>query len=85
MYNGTDMSDLTDALDVWDQTLGPTQDLLPETTKVIVDAARKVANLDIEAAASILAYNETGGHPHSAHTKKAKRIVNAALGITDDE
>ncbi len=80
------MSDLTDALDWLEEGKPMKSGMSPsDRMDLIVDAARKVANLDIEAAASILAYNETGGRPHSAHTKKAKRIVNAALGITGEE
>jgi len=76
------MSELQDALDFWDETIGPTESLLPNTTKTIVAAARKVANPDYEAA-----FDTYKSHVEDMALSTWDLVgltVDAALGITEE-
>ena len=80
------MSELQDALDRNEEVFKPTWD----ESMLFAIAARRVANLDMEAAIEIinrLRYIETGDEWDDKIDDIAKLVVNAALGITteDDE
>ena len=66
------VSELDDALHNWDINQRPTW------VKPIVEAARRVANPDYEAATAVL----WGVHEAFDAKVMANRVVNAALGIT---
>ena len=77
------MSDLKDLIDQWDnQTLAARA--YPETFIAgFLEAARQVANPNIEAAAKALVESDTDEKWLPYFRDKAKACVNAALG-TDD-
>ncbi len=78
------MSELQDALD-WYEEGEPMGTGMPPGDRMvlIVDAARRVANPDYEAAAEVDATHRPGVGPVTDR-KRVKVIVNAALGITKD-
>ena len=74
------MSELQDALDKWDKHHRPNDPFM----RTFVDAARRVANLDYEAA--IVKHNELYPVPLSAKGEEwVRQIVDAALGITTED
>ncbi len=77
-------SELQDAFNRWDSgKVGKAYQakVIPEP---ILDAARKVANPDYEAAYEALT-KATGGHtPMAIHPATVRQIINAALGIIED-
>lgn len=73
-----ELQDALDRLEVFDRRNGLTFQLVMDLG-VAVEAARRVANPDIEAVAGYL----YGSHDHKA-MKKARLIVSLALGITTD-
>ena len=77
------MSDLQDALDLWDINQRPTW------VEPIVEAARRVANPDIEAAAKAVSIYVHGYEPLSPDQMRLleKQLtvgIDAALSITED-
>ena len=77
------MSDLQDPLDLWDINQRPTW------AQPLAEAARRVANPDIEVAADMverigLPIGAYAGHRRVARNI-AQRIFDAALGIKEDE
>ena len=71
------MSALQDALDMWD-TLEFGKDAIP--AQIIVKAAKRVANPDYKAA-----LNVEPSYEYPDETSYIQAIVDAALGITDDQ
>ena len=75
------MSNLSDALDRWE-----TRDDTVKDTVLIMDAARRVANPDYEAATEItydLRYIKDGDDWDDQIEDTTKRAVDAALGVIE--
>ena len=68
------VSELDKAIEKWDINRG----MMTHELQTIADAARRVANLDYEAAEEVL-------QNWNPETTNAKAIVDAALGITTEE
>ena len=76
----TELEKALDQHDTWIHTLK----MVPPPSDVIVDAARRVANLDYEAA--IVKHNELYPVPLSAKGEEwVRQIVDAALGTTTED
>ncbi len=80
------MSELLNALDQWDRFDFAT--FSPEQAETIVEAARKVADPDYEAAAdafiSEMIRIDPGKTAYGVEMRAIHAAINAALGITDD-
>lgn len=82
------MSELDDALDWWDAIVYPPRAEIRYST--IVDAARRAANPDIDAAvASVFAKGGAGrpgqNWPIQMYPSDIARAVNVALGVTTED
>ncbi len=86
------MSELTDAIDYFETTEPPPEVVYSKQQLIIIDAARKVANPDIEAAAKKVArfefasdWPELTSHQWQIAHERAVIYVDAALGITTED